>query len=77
MGERPAEDSTVRNRVGGLDMTGPFAGSNPALGTMKDACVPDTPICEVLGHPFYVDKLGKDPRWKELLEKLGLKPSKA
>jgi hypothetical protein len=35
LGERPAEDSTVRNRVGGLDVTGPFAGSNPALGTTQ------------------------------------------
>ena len=35
MGERPAEDSTVRNRVGGQDSIGPFAGSNPALGTTR------------------------------------------
>jgi len=32
-GERPAEDSDVRNRVGDQDAIGPFAGSNPALGT--------------------------------------------
>jgi len=35
LGERPAEDSTVRNRVGGQDSIGPFAGSNPALGTTQ------------------------------------------
>jgi hypothetical protein len=34
-GERPAEDSAVRNRVGGQDSIGPFAGSNPALGTTQ------------------------------------------
>src|SRR5437899_1537657 len=34
-GERPAEDSAVRNRVGDQDSIGPFAGSNPALGTTQ------------------------------------------
>ncbi len=28
---------------------------------------------EITGHPFYKDKLGMDPRWTELLQKLGLK----
>ena len=35
-GERPAEDSAVRDRVGGQDSIGPFAGSNPALGTIQE-----------------------------------------
>ena len=34
---------------------------------------PDLPG-EILGHPFYVDKLGMDPRWTELFARLGLKP---
>ncbi len=34
-GERPAEDSNIRDRVGGQIVAGPFAGSNPALGTIQ------------------------------------------
>jgi TolB-like protein/tetratricopeptide (TPR) repeat protein len=33
---------------------------------------PDLPG-ELLGHPFYADKLGIDQRWNKLLKKLGLK----
>jgi TolB-like protein/tetratricopeptide (TPR) repeat protein len=29
---------------------------------------------EIMGHPFYIDKLGTDPRWTKLLARLGLKP---
>ena len=32
---------------------------------------PDLPG-EILGHPLYTDKLGADPRWTELLQKMGL-----
>jgi tetratricopeptide (TPR) repeat protein len=28
---------------------------------------------EILGHPFYKDKLGTDPRWENLFARLGVK----